>query len=307
MLSLSIIVPNYNGAEKALALLHVLSPQLRREHEVVLVDDGSTDNSVKIMESATARQRNIQIVRQSNLGRAAARNRGASEARGNFLVFLDNDIIPSASFIPRIEYIHSLHPMSWITGSVIQDIIECPHRDFLIFRARLDYRAHAEPSNPLGLANVTSFSTQQLGVSRDEFFRVGGFDETLRDCEDFDLSVRAIDLGGTIIHDTMNVVRHADYANIDQFIQRQIEYSRARYWLKQKKPELAERFPELFPDSREMPWIKRSLRRLFLRNQAWEYFFQSGAAGLIPRRMRFLLFDLAISSNFLLAKAESDD
>lgn len=306
MLSMSIIVPNYNGAEKALTLLRALVPQLRPEHEVVLVDDGSTDNSIKLLESATAGLPNIHIVQQANRGRAAARNRGALEAKGNLLLFLDNDIIPNASLLQRIEYVHSLHPKSWITGTIVQDIIDCPHRDFLVFRTRLDYCSQVAPFSPIGLAEVTSFSTQQLGVPREVFFRVGGFDEDLRDCEDFDLSVRAIDLGDSILHDTKNIVRHADYANIDQFIRRQIEYKLARIYLKKKKPELGVRFPELFPDSRDMSTAKSSLRRLFLWNQTWKYFFQSGVAGLIPRRIRFALFDLAISSNFLLAEAEND-
>lgn len=307
MISTSIIIPNYNGAQKALALFRTLFPQLGQMHEVLFVDDGSTDDSLITLKSATRDLSNVRIIQQRNRGRSAARNMGALEAKGSLLLFLDNDVIPNDKFVQRVEKVHELYNKAWVTGPIIQDIINCPHRDFLVFRERLDFRLKEDSLNVLELIEVPSFSTAQLGVPRNEFLLLGGFDESLRDCEDFELSVRVKDRGGKIIYDKMNVVRHADYADIEQFIRRQIEYRTARLHLKQMKPEFGERFPDLFPYGRHMSQFKLYFRRIFIWSSFWKIFFKSKVAALIPKRLLFALFDLVISSSSLLLEVNADD
>lgn len=84
----SVVIPCYNGAEYLRAALDSVAAQTIQPLEVIVVDDGSTDNSV-----AVAREWNpsVRIVPQKNSGPSVARNRGIDEARGDWIAFLDAD------------------------------------------------------------------------------------------------------------------------------------------------------------------------------------------------------------------------
>lgn len=93
MLRISIIIPVYNAESY---LRNCLDSVLRQglaenEYEVVLVDDGSTDNSLEICEEYSKNYSQIRFISQENAGVAVARNRGIDEAKGEFIAFLDAD------------------------------------------------------------------------------------------------------------------------------------------------------------------------------------------------------------------------
>jgi len=93
----SVIIPLYNKAEYILKTLSSISSQSFEEYEVIIVDDGSTDNSVKKIQQHTQDGR-IQIITQKNAGPAAARNTGVRYAESEWVVFMDADdyFLPSA-------------------------------------------------------------------------------------------------------------------------------------------------------------------------------------------------------------------
>ena len=86
---ISVVIPLYNKeASIKQALMSVLS-QSYQEFEVVIVDDGSTDNSVaKVEEIQDSR---IRLIRQENGGPSKARNTGVKNAKGEWILFLDAD------------------------------------------------------------------------------------------------------------------------------------------------------------------------------------------------------------------------
>ncbi|MBA3019887.1 glycosyltransferase family 2 protein [Propionicimonas sp.] len=87
----SVIIPVYNVAEYVAECLDSLLGQQHRAIDVILVDDGSTDDSLKICRGYVKRHRQLRLVEQVNAGPGAARNAGAALARGEFLMFLDSD------------------------------------------------------------------------------------------------------------------------------------------------------------------------------------------------------------------------
>lgn len=90
MIDLSVIIPVYNAA---LLLNRCLDSIFRQKtqytYEVILVDDGSTDNSVELIKART--ETNIRLFQQQNAGPAVARNKGLEKAHGEYLAFLDAD------------------------------------------------------------------------------------------------------------------------------------------------------------------------------------------------------------------------
>ena len=88
---ISIVVPIYN-AEKYLAdCLDSLVAQSDYDIEILCVDDGSTDQTIDILNSYSERYPFLRVVNQHNQGPSAARNRGIDEAKGEWIMFVDSD------------------------------------------------------------------------------------------------------------------------------------------------------------------------------------------------------------------------
>ena len=86
---ISVVIPLYNKATSISSTLECVLNQTFTDWEVVVVDDGSTDDSANIVSSMGDSR--IRLIRQPNAGVSAARNRGAIEAEGEFIAFLDAD------------------------------------------------------------------------------------------------------------------------------------------------------------------------------------------------------------------------
>lgn len=95
----SVIVPCYNVERFAAGCLEsITSQETSRSLEVIAVDDGSTDGTGAILDSAAASDRRVRVIHQANRGFSGARNRGIAECRGGELVFVDSDdlLMPGA-------------------------------------------------------------------------------------------------------------------------------------------------------------------------------------------------------------------
>src|ERR1044072_1267030 len=89
MVRVSIIIPLYNKAPYVRRALDSIQAQTFSDFEVIVVDDGSTDEGARIVESYTDAR--VRLVTQPNAGPGPARNRGIAEAKGEFIAFLDAD------------------------------------------------------------------------------------------------------------------------------------------------------------------------------------------------------------------------
>src|SRR6056297_2118486 len=89
--NLSVIVPVYNGEKYLKSCLESLAVQTLDNMEVIIIDDGSTDDTTDIARTFEETYRHFRVVRQQNSGRSAARNRGLDMAKGEFIAFVDAD------------------------------------------------------------------------------------------------------------------------------------------------------------------------------------------------------------------------
>lgn len=89
--TISVIVPVYNVERYLPVCLESIVQQSIEDYEAILVDDGSTDSSGAICDEYVAKHAGLRVIHQHNQGLAAARNRGVSEAKGEFILFLDSD------------------------------------------------------------------------------------------------------------------------------------------------------------------------------------------------------------------------
>lgn len=94
---ISVIVPVYNIEGYIERCLKSIQKQTYPRFEVIIIDDGSTDNSLLLCQKFAKKYRNFRVISQKNQGLSAARNAGIKQATGNFLAFVDGDdeILPN--------------------------------------------------------------------------------------------------------------------------------------------------------------------------------------------------------------------
>ena len=109
----SIIIPTYNRARFLPETLESVVAQSVSDIECIVVDDGSTDDTMVLMTRFCARNPRVRYLRQENNGPSAARNFGLAEARGRFIQFLDSDdIIVSDKLAKQLEQLKSTGDLS---------------------------------------------------------------------------------------------------------------------------------------------------------------------------------------------------
>ena len=103
----SVIVPIYNTAKYLPKCLDSIISQTYQNLEIILIDDGSTDNSGKIADDYAKKDSRIKVIHQKNQGQSAARNTGLSKVTGLFVSFVDSDDQIKPHFIDKLLSLYS--------------------------------------------------------------------------------------------------------------------------------------------------------------------------------------------------------
>jgi glycosyltransferase involved in cell wall biosynthesis len=181
----SVVMPAYNSGKTIGRALASIAAQTVRPAEVIVVDDGSTDDTIAQVKAMADRLGGIRLrlFTQPNRGAGAARNRAVAAARGTWLAFLDSDDewLPEKLNRSLAETVpDGLVMTSHNLINVAPDGTETLNDS----RARW-LRDPADPYRTLFLRGFISSST--VLVRRDAVVAVGGFDETLRSAQDYEL------------------------------------------------------------------------------------------------------------------------
>ena len=194
-MKLSVIIPLFNDADYIAVQLDALSKQNWSEPwELIVSDNGSTDESLKVVERYRNVLPNLRIVDSSDMrGAAHARNVGADVALSDNLAFCDADDEVSPGWLKAMGQALLLYDA--VTGP--RDINKHSKPEIINALSRNDWK----PEN--GLCTFQNYlpyaASSNLGIKKSLHRRIGGFDETLSSLEDIDYSWR-IQLSGFKIH-----------------------------------------------------------------------------------------------------------
>jgi glycosyltransferase involved in cell wall biosynthesis len=179
----SVIIPVYNGEAFLAEAVASIQRQAYQPLEIIIIDDGSTDNTAQIARSFAG---NVRYVFQSNRGPAAARNRGLRMARGNVIGFLDaDDLWPDNRLNPQLAYL-AAHPQTEVIQGHIQYIRAAENME-----NGFEFEKFAKP--------FTALSVVSALFRRSVFDEVGFFDEALLCSEDVDWFIRAKECGVSVV------------------------------------------------------------------------------------------------------------
>lgn len=173
MKMVSIIIPAWNAAATIRACLETIFYQTFTDYEVIVVDDGSTDDTSAVVESFGDR---LTLIRASHAGAAAARNRGAAETSSEFLLFCDADMALDPTMLEKMVNVARRKPEASFIYSGF------------IWHARA---MGMQPFDPAELCRNNFIHTSAL-IRREHF---PGFDEKLRRFQDWDLWLTMIKSG----------------------------------------------------------------------------------------------------------------
>ena len=211
----SVIIPTYNRGWILREAIDSVLAQDYTDYELIVVDDGSTDNTREILDSYG---RDIIVLQQPNKGVSAARNRGIAESRAQLVALLDSDDIWLPQKLTRQVAFFKSNPdalicqteETWVRNGVRVNPKKRHHKfSGMIF----------EPSLALCLVSPSA-----VMIRKTLFDTVGLFDESLPACEDYDLWLRVSCRYPVFLIDEPLIIKHGGHedqlskaAGLDKF------------------------------------------------------------------------------------------
>lgn len=191
----SAVIALYNGSNHIIEAIESVLFQTTKVGELIIVDDGSTDDGVSVIQNYILNNDiqdfQIQIIRQENSGQGSARNAGASNAIHPFIGFLDQDDTWSATHVEKLlKEICSDPSIGW----VYTDFNEFDEQNRYIRRQFLAKQNYSPPMNSLfGFIDQDLMMLPSSAlIRRQAFLAIGGFDTQFRGYEDDDLFIRLL-------------------------------------------------------------------------------------------------------------------
>lgn len=185
----SVVLPTYNRETTLEAAITTVLEQTVPVHELLVVDDGSTDTTAAIVYEFASHDRRVRYLHQANSGATAARNRGILEATGDVIAFQDSDDLWRPTFVEAL-----LPHVGADTLAFGSHVLHAPDGS----RRTVPDRHVVAPSRVLRRRNVAS--TQTMAADAALLARTG-FDQSLQRFQDWDLCLTILETAGArIVH-----------------------------------------------------------------------------------------------------------
>ena len=226
MTNVSVVVPTYNRVERLGRVIGSLERQdiALERFEVIVVSDGSTDGTTEFLAALQTPLSLVSVV-QENQGPAAARNNGVQRARGELILFIDDDVLPTPALIREHLKTHTgqgntivLGPMLSPTGFRMAPWVGW-EQEMLLKQYNAMQQGLWEPT-------ARQFYTGNTSLSRRQLLDSGGFDARFRRAEDVELAYRLARGGAVFIFNPRAVGYHYAERTFRSWIEIPYQYGR---------------------------------------------------------------------------------
>lgn len=183
MPKISVVIPNFNNAHYVASAIQSVLNQRYQDFEVIVVDDGSTDNSNSVIGQFGER---VRYLWQENQGLAGARNTGIRAAQGEFIGLLDADDLWQPTYLEKMMALHRQAPESALYYCAAQ----CIDSQGQQLPRQLGAPVGKPETTYQALVRANFLIPSTIVMRRDVVMAAGLFDQRLRSCEDWDLWLR---------------------------------------------------------------------------------------------------------------------
>jgi GT2 family glycosyltransferase len=237
---ISVVVCSYNGSRTINECLEHLTKLNYSRYEIIVIDDGSTDNTASIATNYTVR-----LIRTENRGLSAARNTGWEEARGEIVAYTDDDAYPDPDWLRYLARAFQRSSHAMIGGPNLPPVDDPPI-------AQCVARSPGGPSHVLLTDTLAEHVPGcNMAFLKSQLSAIGGFDPIFRAAgDDVDVCWRIQERGWTVGFAPAAVVWHHRRSSIKAYWKQQRGYGKAEALLQQK-------WPDRFNISNHLPWAGR--------------------------------------------------
>lgn len=188
----SVIIPLYNKAPYVAKAIGSVLAQTFADYELIVVDDGSKDNSADIAAQAIEGRSNCRLIRQNNAGVSTARNNGVAASQGDYLCFLDADDWWEPTFLEEMAKLIVEFPEAGIYGTnyTIVNETKCKTRISPIGVEAGFEKGYINYCQTYAKTLAMPLWTGAVCIPRSVYETEGGFNPQLKMGEDFDLWIR---------------------------------------------------------------------------------------------------------------------
>ncbi len=189
---ISVVIPARNEEQFLMLCLESIEKAFGNHHayEIIVVDNDSTDNTVKIAKNAGCK-----VFQNKKMSAGSSRNIGASIAKGNFIAFIDADCVINEKWLRLTKEHFSNTNVVAVGTKVCPDFDNASWVEKSVFR--LNKRRGIDISSKA--IKVKWIGTSNILLRKDAFDAVNGFDENLITCEDYDLCERLSVMGDIML------------------------------------------------------------------------------------------------------------
>jgi len=222
----SVIIPTFNRAASLSRVLRGLCGQAYPADlmEVVVVSDGSTDGSAQVVRNLHVPFR-LKLFEQPNRGPAAARNLGIEHSRGPFVLFLDDDVIPSPCLVAEHARGHGTMSDLALVGPLLP--AKTPRSPWSRWEAWTLQRQYEAIGAGEWSMTFRQFFTGNASLRLEHLQRTGGFDTRFRRAEDVELGLRLSKMGVRFVFNPAAGVDHIAERRFGAWLRASYEYGRA--------------------------------------------------------------------------------
>jgi len=226
--SVSIIIPTFNGSSRIGNCLDALLNQATaRDVDILVVDDGSTDDTAEVV----GRYPGVRLLSQANAGPAAARNRGATEARAPIIVFTDDDCVPMPNWLHAM-----LEPFADSAVVATKGIYRTCQRRLMARFVQIEYE---DRYRLMARFDTIDFvDTYSAAFRRDRFLEMSGYDVSfpVACAEDIELSYRMSARGWKMKFAPAAIVYHTHPDGIWRYLSKKYKFAFWRILAVRKNP-----------------------------------------------------------------------